>query len=168
MSDDLPTHEVGFSGDPGAKARTAVGHVNAPLMVPTWPYPRQPNVQGPRCRMGRSRPNASRCAVIGAQAAARFAAFHAQIVIVRGLDGEAGEHDIAVGRTLVTAIFAEGEGQIEVGSDGIGLMAEHFLKGDDVGVDFAENAGDARRAFAAVHATALVNVVGDDAKGGHS
>jgi hypothetical protein len=66
---------------------------------------------------------------------------------------------------LVEAEFGGEDGELVVAA-GAGAAAVEFLKGDDVGVEGAEDAGDAIGGEAAVEAFAIMDVVADDAEVG--
>ena len=88
---------------------------------------------------------------IGAQTAALLAAGDAQIVVAGGADGPAADHHIAVAVAAMLAVFTECMRHSQLARNGLGLVAQHFLQGDDIGVNFAQDLRRCERAHAAVH-----------------
>ena len=105
---------------------------------------------------------------VDALAAARLARPPRQVVLGMVLNRQPAHHDIAeqgaaqVARRRHDPAHAEQRAEL-LGVPGRRLAgANHFLQGDDVGVDAADDLGDAGWIGAAVKAAAAVDVVGGD------
>ena len=85
-------------------------------------------------------------------------------------DGMPAEHDVAeqipaeMPRRRHDPSHAKQRAQFLGMAGGRGTGADHLLEGDDIGVNGANDVGDARRIRAAVEAPAPMDVVGGDAQ----
>ena len=112
---------------------------------------------------------------VGTQAPAFFPAGNAKIHVADEFERPAAERDIAVHSAAMFAGLSNGVKVSETVRQVAGLMllnrqalvADHLLQGDDVGVDFFEDAGDAFDANPAIQAAALVNIVGGNPESIH-
>lgn len=113
----------------------------------------------------------------GVEAVARFDDRHAaggEAGLGDEVEGAGGEQAVAVAflavydggaEELVKAEFGGEDGELVVAA-GSGAADVEFLKGDEVGIEDAEDAGDAVGGEAAVETFAVMDVVGDDAEVG--
>lgn len=107
---------------------------------------------------------------IGPETAALFSAACRNVEILMALYREARQKDIAVPATLMLPVLSESEMKTQfIGNvsslilfRGTAFEADNFLKGNNIGPQFAQHMDDAVRPDAPIHTTALVNVVGDD------
>ena len=83
---------------------------------------------------------------------------------MRAVDGESGEHRIAVGRGLAHPDRPHGHAHAEAIGQLLGLRPEDLLDAHQVGVDLLQDAGDSVQVDAAVQPLALVDVVAGDAE----
>ncbi len=109
----------------------------------------------------------------GLEDAARLAAAAREVVVARGENGKTRKGEIAVGAAAILAISAElalvaGEGALDLaGLVEVGLArwgVDHFLKAEDVGIEFEHDLHNALGDNAQVKSTRLVDVVSDDAE----
>jgi hypothetical protein len=110
------------------------------------------------------------------QAAARLAFVDTDVEILRMPHRQTREHRVAVEPAFDLPIFAEEIIHFQLVGDKFGLMVtlvrifmtQNLLQGDDVGVDFLQNLGDALGRKTPVDADAFVNVICCDADSVHS
>jgi len=108
---------------------------------------------------------------VSPQAASPLASAGADVVVLMALYGEAGQQDIAVSAALMPAILAKREVKSQFLGDKPRLVlfrrstlkTYNLLQRNNIGVQLPQHVGDAVRLHAPVHATTLVDVVGDNA-----
>ena len=109
-------------------------------------------------------PRSVRPGDVRAEAGALLALRNADRIEAGIANGEAAEDGVAEVVAVHVVGVAVEEIDAELPGDFLGLLGAHFLKGNDIGVDFAEDAGDALGPDARIKALAGADVIGDDAQ----
>jgi hypothetical protein len=103
-------------------------------------------------------------------AAARFPLVAREVALVRVRDGQPAQHHIAVSLAPEQSHRVHHPAHAEQSAERRGLAVflgpatDHLLQSDHIGVEARQDLGDAVHAGAAIHAAALVDVVGGQAE----
>lgn len=106
---------------------------------------------------------------LGFEATTLLPAGNRNVMIARMPDVLSGEQDVSVGAAAMAPILPEFAGITEIVGKIAGLMMisppmlnrDDFLQSDHVGIDLAQNTSNAVGADTSVHATTLVDVIGN-------
>ncbi len=87
-----------------------------------------------------------------------------QVVVTARLNGESRQNDVSVLAAVQLAGFTEREVITQLVNDVSEMVAENFLKSNDIGVDFTQDPDDTIGPYLSIQSAALVNVVGNDSQ----
>ena len=107
---------------------------------------------------------------VSSEASSPLTSSGTDVVILVALDGVAGEQDIPITSTLMSAVLSKREVEPKLLRDKSGLIlfglaafeTDNLLERNDICLEFVQNVHDPVRPNTSVHTTTFVDVVGND------